>query len=241
MRLARSPKALWKRLGGRKALLSRFKYALNLPNPKVFVIGRNKTGTTSLKKALESLGYRVGNQRTAERMTPDWARRDFRRLISYCHSADAFQDVPFSYPFTYQAVDQAFPGSRFILSVRSSADEWYESLVSFQSKRLEKRIGERRLPTWQEIRDDDYVWPGWGFQNRLWRFGEEVLNQEPYDEQRLIADYIAHNDSVVYYFRNRPGDLLILEVAEEGAMEKLCGFLGKPYAGQYMPWENATR
>jgi hypothetical protein len=41
---------------------------------KYFCIGRNKTGTTSLKRAFEDLGYPVGDQRKAEILTefPRW-------------------------------------------------------------------------------------------------------------------------------------------------------------------------
>lgn len=143
---------------------SYIKPLLGISNPKKFIIGRNKTGTTSLKEALTLLGYRVGNQRTAELLMEDWGKRDFRRLIRYCHTADAFQDVPFSYHYTFQALDAAFPGSKFILSVRGSGDEWYQSLVRFHTKRLEKRTGEKRIPTLDDIRQDPYVYPGY-----LWR------------------------------------------------------------------------
>ena len=229
-----------RRTGGVRRFASKLKSALNLNNPKVFVVGRNKTGTTSMKKVLRQLGYRVGSQRAAERLTPDWARRDFRSLIDYCHSAEAFQDVPFSYPFTYQALDYAFPGSKFILTVRDSEDQWYESVTRFAAKRLEKRLGERRLPTWQEIREDPYVWKGWSYQNQIFRFGQEVLQQDPHDRERLISDYRWHNESVVNYFRNRPDDLLVINVSSPEAMQKLCKFLGKPDNGLSMPWENAT-
>ena len=55
---------------------------------KLFCIGFNKTGTTSLAAALFSFGLRVGDQAQAELLLDDWARRDFRRIIAYCRSAD---------------------------------------------------------------------------------------------------------------------------------------------------------
>jgi hypothetical protein len=76
--------------------------------PKIFCIGLNKTGTTSLKTALRTLGYEVGNQRKAELLLNDWYKRDYKDLIQYCKGAEAFQDVPFSFPFTFIALDQAF-------------------------------------------------------------------------------------------------------------------------------------
>ena len=52
--------------------------------PKIFGIGKNKTGTTSLKAAMSELGFSVGNQREAELLVHEWAERDFKRLIWYC-------------------------------------------------------------------------------------------------------------------------------------------------------------
>ena len=83
---------------------------------KVFCVGRNKTGTTSLDVALRELGYLMGDQREAEWLIDAYAARDFKPIVEYCRSAEAFQDVPFSYPYTYVVLDQAFPESKFILT-----------------------------------------------------------------------------------------------------------------------------
>jgi len=81
----------------------------------VFCIGLVKTGTTSLERALKDLGYRLGDQRKGEALLPAYAVRNFRPIVEFCLTADAFQDAPFSYPFTYIALDQSFPNARFIL------------------------------------------------------------------------------------------------------------------------------
>ena len=47
-------------------------------NKKIFVIGSNKTGTTSLGAALKNLGFRLGNQLEAEMLIDDWAHRDVK-------------------------------------------------------------------------------------------------------------------------------------------------------------------
>jgi hypothetical protein len=54
---------------------------------KIFCIGINKTGTTSMAKALSELGISIGRQGPAELLIQDWARRDFRRLIRFCYTA----------------------------------------------------------------------------------------------------------------------------------------------------------
>jgi hypothetical protein len=86
---------------------------------KVFCIGRNKTGTTSLKRAFEDLGYPVGDQRKAEILTgKHYFDGNFQPIIDYCKTAQVFQDVPFSYPETYKYLDKAYPGGKFILTLR---------------------------------------------------------------------------------------------------------------------------
>lgn len=213
--------------------------ALRIPNPKIFVIGRNKTGTTSMKAALAGLGYSVGNQRAAELLMEDWARRDFRRIIRYCHTSDAFQDVPFSHHYTFQAVDAAFPGSKFILTIRDTTDDWYHSVLRFNSKLLEKRVGSLRLPTVDDLRNDPYVYPGWRWRSReLVGFGNL---SEAFPEKEMKDHYDRHNELVIDYFRHRPDDLLILNVGSPDAMQKLCRFLGHQWSGQLMPQLNASK
>lgn len=96
---------------------------------KVFCIGRDKTETTSLKTTLRELGYAIGSQRKAERLLDLYKQRNFRPSTELCKIAEAFQDVPFSWPYTYVVMDQAFPGSKFILTVRDSAEDHYQSWI----------------------------------------------------------------------------------------------------------------
>ncbi|MFC1665859.1 sulfotransferase, partial [Pseudomonadota bacterium] len=201
---------------------------------KVFVIGSNKTGTTSLGATLKKLGYRLGNQLEAELLIDDWARRNFKRLIKYCHTADAFQDIPFSLDYTFQAMDAAFPGSRFILSVRDNADTWYQSLIRFHSTRR----GHNRLPTADELKADPYVWPGYQWYASRLVYGIDegsVWNEEIY--KRF---YLQHIETVQTYFKYRRNDLLVINLSEVDAMQKLCEFLEMPILKEAIPKLNAS-
>lgn len=220
-------------------LRSYFRYLFGLHNPKIFVTGRNKTGTTSLYAALNDLGYRMGVEREGELLLEDWAKRDFHSIIRYCHKADAFQDFPFSMHYTFQAMDAAFPGSKFILSIRSSDDEWFRSLIRYQSNRLFERIGERRVPILQDIRQDTYIYPGYAWRKREIR-GITKDSIEAYPEDIFKADYNRHNDIVIDYFRNRPEALLVINLADTDSMQQLCRFLGKPFDGRPMPQLNRS-
>jgi hypothetical protein len=206
-----------------------------LKNPKIFCIGRGKTGTTSLEQVLRDFGYKVGIQSVAELLIDDWAVRDFRRIVQYCETADAFQDVPFSLDFTYQILDYIFPDSKFILTVRNNEDEWYESLVRFHTKAL----GLDRIPTADDLKN--YVYHEKG---RLWRNAQYIYgaNEETlYDPKIYKNHYTSYNNQVLEYFKYRPTDLLILNLADSSAMRSLCKFLNIKYTGQAMPHLNKSR
>lgn len=210
------------------------RYMAGIPNRKVFCVGYNKTGTTSIKFALQELGYRLGEQLDAELLIDDWSKRNFRSLISYCHHSDAFQDVPFSLDYTFQAMDAAFSGSKFILTIRDSAEQWYTSLTRFHTSR--SVLG--RLPTAEDLKNDPYVFKGW-----LWRVMELIfdINEERlYDEKLFKSCYLRHNDSITEYFRHRPDDLLVLNLSNPQAMKILYDFLGHPWQGEQMPHRNKS-
>ena len=196
---------------------------------KVFGIGRNKTGTTSLDRALRLLALTVGDQNPAELLIHDWARRDFSTLVGYCDSGEAFQDVPFSLDYTFVAMDQAFPGSKFVLTVRPDAATWYESMLAFQTS----VVGAGRIPTGADLRSYPYCYEGWLWDVHHLAYG--VDDDSLYDPALYMADYELHNSTVVDYFAKRPDDLLVLDVATPGAFERLCGFLDIEFPGGEMP------
>ena len=203
--------------------------------PKVFCIGRNKTGTTSLEQVLRGFGYIVGLQSEAELLMNDWAVRDFRRIVQYCQTADAFQDVPFSLDFTYQILDYVFPGSKFILTVRNSADEWYESLVRFHGKLL----GVNGVPTADDLKNFHYNSKGWMWQTTQYVYGVDETTL--YNESIYKAHYTNHNNQAMEYFRFRPKDFLVLNISVPSAMQSLCNFLDIAYTGQMMPHLNKSK
>ena len=211
-------------------------YTIRLSNKtKIFCIGLNKTGTTSLRQAMLDLGYVVGNQREAELMFDDWVNRDFRRIVKYCRTAQFFQDVPFSYPYTFIALDQAYPNSKFILTIRDNPDQWYHSLINFHGK----LFGNGNIPPMiEDLKQANYVYKGFPYYSL-----KKVLNvsdENLYNKEILIDDYERHNKIVIDYFRCREKDLLVLNVAEKGAYQKLCEFLSKECGSTAFPWVNKT-
>ena len=91
---------------------------------KIFGIGLNKTGTTTLDKCGQELGYRVKG--CDRKLLIDFRAGKFQRFDSVIAKYDLFQDWP--WPLMYKHLDKSYPGSKFILTTRISDIAWLESL-----------------------------------------------------------------------------------------------------------------
>ena len=167
----------------------------------MFGIGFHKTGTTTLAGALEFLGYRAchGAEPLRRRFGDDLLMMLLRqRIVAPIFRAadafDAFSDNPWFQLF--REIDEAFPGSRFILTERAE-DRWLASAVRYFG-RTESAL-------------------------RRWTYGpgNPVGNETLYRDA-----YRRHNLSVREYFNARPRDLLIVDWEAGDGWTKLCGFLG---------------
>lgn len=202
---------------------------------KVFCIGRNKTGTTSLKKAFQKLSFPVGNQRVAERLYMDhYFDGNFDPIIAYCNSAQVFQDMPFSAPTTFMHLDRAFPGSKFILTVRDNSEQWYNSITRFHTKKYGRN---GKLPTVEDLKQATYIQKGAPY-NLVRLHG--TPDNDPYNKEIMIAHYEKHNRDVKEYFRERKHDLLIINIAQPGAYIKFVNFLGLDSPFHEFPWGNRS-
>lgn len=168
---------------------------------------------------LRSLGYKLAPQEPAEMMIDDWAKRDFSRIIKFCKKYDAFQDIPFSLPHTYQALDSAFPGSKFILTVRSSPEEWFDSLLRFTKKRL----GLNRQPEWRDLENDPYRYKGFNKMVTEFIYGS---NAQLFEKSLYIELYKMHNEMIEHYFRFRDRNFLRINLSTSDCLESLLSFLG---------------
>ena len=56
---------------------------------KVFVIGFNKTGTTTLKRTLFLWGFKLGDQKVASMMTEDYRDSRYERILKLVETTDA--------------------------------------------------------------------------------------------------------------------------------------------------------
>lgn len=205
-------------------------------DPKVFCIGQNKTGTTTIEVVLKRFGYRLGNQVEGELLLEAWHHRDFKHILKYCKTANAFQDVPFSLAYTYQHLDLAFPNAKFILTERDSAEQWYQSLTKFHSK---KWADGQRIPSAEDLKLIKYR--GLGHAYKFNRYVFSTPETDVYNQTILKEHYLRHNQTIKDYFKTRPEKLLVINVAKPKDYSKLCVFLNQTPQGDDFPWENKTK
>ncbi|NOQ14491.1 MAG: hypothetical protein GQ583_08470 [Methyloprofundus sp.] len=179
---------------------------------KVFGIGLSKTGTSSLANALTILGYNVKDCLGVEKYTKgDITSMDESALLNY----NALTDTPI--PSFYQELDDKYPGSRFILTIRDM-EGWLKSC----KKQFNQKSADKQSEAHNELFFDLY--------------GTTV-----FDEEKFKLSYIDFTNGVKAYFKNRPNDLLILNVSNGEGWEKLCPFLNKPTPESLFPKSNVTQ
>jgi len=213
---------------------------------KVFAIGSNKTGTTSLKEALRLMGLHVAPQYPAELLAERAWRGDLRPLARFIRRYDAFKDVPFSNRDVYARVDSLFPGSKFILTIREP-ESWFNSISRYHAKLM--GFDDPGQITPEAMRAFTYCYPGY------WAHNAEVnWLQRPtgaggnatdwsllYDKDHYIRTYQDRNDAIIRHFDGRPDDLLVIDVTRETDTARLADFLGRRGSPNvHMPWLNAT-
>ncbi|WP_179319480.1 sulfotransferase [Winogradskyella helgolandensis] len=203
--------------------------------PKIFCIGFNKTGTTTIEKVLKDFKIKLGNQEEAEMLITNWFNRDFKEIFNYVKSATAFQDIPFSLPYTFIALAQKFPNAKFILTIRDNDEQWYNSIVKFHSKLWSS---DESAPKVNELKNANYRYKGLAYE-----YIKQVFNtpdDDLYHKQTLIKTYNNHNNLVKDYFRAHPEKLIVINTSNKADYFRLCDFLKEKPLHDNFPWENKT-
>lgn len=171
---------------------------------KVFCIGFHKTGTSSLNVALTQLGYSVTGPNGVG--DPDIAKNVDKLIEDLVPQFDAFQDNP--WPVVYKALDERYPGSKFILTIRNP-EKWIQSQV--------KHFGSKVTPM------------------REWIYG---VGCPKGNEAIYLDRYNKHNQEVREYFAGRENDLLTLNLEDRLEWNSICDFLNKPIPARAFPQVN---
>ncbi|BCG64114.1 MAG: hypothetical protein methR_P1880 [Methyloprofundus sp.] len=179
---------------------------------KVFGIGLSKTGTSSLASALELLGYNVKDcLGVAQYSKGDISSINKDALLQY----DALTDTPI--PSFYQELDKEYPAAKFILTIRDM-DSWLKS--------CKKQFNQKSADLQSEAQHALFF---------------DLYGTTVFDEDKFKQGYLNFTNEVKAYFKDRPDDLLVLNVINGEGWEKLCPFLDKPTPIIPFPKSNVTR
>lgn len=213
---------------------------------KIFCIGANKTGTTTLETVLKLYGYSLPSQAEQEiRISQSAFSTDYTDFSNFVRQYDAFQDLPFSQGLIYVAADALFPNSKFILSERDS-ESWFNSAKLFFEK--EYKIDDLSNITESDIFEKfDYLYRGYAYAYKsrmLTSFKnskKEIRWDKLFDKDYYIFLYEERNQQIKKYFSDTVDKLLVLDVTKEADTEKLCNFLNIPKNFSFkMPHVNKT-
>ena len=179
-------------------------------SPKIFGIGLNKTGTTTLGQCGELLGLKcIGFDRRLLREIVNEKKTD--GLKDIVDQYDLFEDWP--WPLVYRELDKMYPGSKFILTTRLNGVTWLNSLKEHSMK----------TSPFNHSRKDIY-----GF------------NYAHGKEDHFIDFYDRHNNEVREYFKERPNDFREFCWERGDGIEDLCYFLGKSVIQDKTPHANRS-
>jgi len=134
-------------------------------------------------------------------------------LFHHLREADAGADNGVTIYYKY--LDYKYPDSKFVLTLRD-VDDWLPSIKYILDK----------YPVLS--RDDDEP-----IKRRMLLY-EAVA----FDEEKFRQAYARHTKNIRAYFKNRPQDLLEMNITAGEGWEKLCPFLGLPVPDASFPYMN---
>ncbi|WP_265266519.1 sulfotransferase family protein [Spirulina subsalsa] len=184
---------------------------------KIFGLGLSRTGTKSLTSALHILGFKVIHYPEDETTLRELTEGNYK--FSLLDHFDGITDITVS--AFYPQLDQLFPGSKFILTVRdkeswltSLEKHWFNRPAFDANNQIEKEI---HLHIRRFLRSTVY--------------GCYEFNRE-----RMSYVYDLHYKNTLDYFCDRPDSLLVLNIGAGEGWDKLCPFLGLDPLAQPFPY-----
>lgn len=184
---------------------------------KIFCVGLNKTGTSSLHQAFTMLDIKSVHYKGVE-------KTDIKEIIQTNYLAgnnilkgiehyEAYSDWDLG-PSTIDIVkefDKQYPNSKFILNIRDM-EGWLDSREKHVKRNQERK---RKEP------DADINWL-------------------TIDREAWATQFKRHYSGVTSHFKGRENQLLAFDVTQGDDWEKLCPFLELPIPRAPFPKENVA-
>lgn len=198
-----------------KEVVSRLMLLRPVSHSKVFGIGLPKTGTTTLGYCFKEFGF---NHRSFDMdLAVQIKRNELENVVAEVRKYETFEDWPWF--LIYRELDQRFPNSKFILTLRRDTETYVASLRKHHAR--------------QGIKKEDFVKPHW------W---DDVFGFAPdqWDYQKSAQTYERHNREVREYFRDRTNDVLVVCRENGDDWDKLSKLLNEPCPDEPFPHLNIS-
>ncbi len=164
---------------------------------KIFGVGLPKTGTSTLGRCFEILGYKKAPYNL--QLINQIARGNYSDLKAEIDQYDCFEDWP--WPVIYKYLLEQYPQAKFVLTLRANERVWLNSLQKHTSRNTRK--------------NSEYL--------RQQFFG----SPNPWDDEEVYLNfYRNHIVEVTELFKDKPDQLLIVNWEDEDGWQELCDFLG---------------
>lgn len=177
---------------------------------KVVGIGLPRTGTTTLGQCFKQLGYK--HRSFDMQLAAQVKRNELENTLAEAEKFETFEDWPWF--LLYKELDQKFPNSKFILTIRKDVETYVASLKKHHAHRGVTRKDAVKPDWWDDV---------FGFEPHEWNYEDSVERYE------------KHNREVLEYFKDRPNDLLVVCWEKGDGWEKLCTFLNRPCPNEPFP------
>lgn len=195
---------------------------------KVIGAGFGRTGTMSLRDALNELGfgpcYHMSEVMAHPQFANYWARLARGESVDWDEVFDGYQSTVDWPACTYwRELAAHYPEAKVILTVRDPG-QWFESTRNtiFSDEHLAMFSGDDADPDFRDMIDQVY---------------NQTFDGRGHERDYAIAVYITHNDAVMRSIeRNR---LLVFDPAE--GWEPLCRFLEVPVPDKPFPRVNTSQ
>ncbi|KAA3507677.1 sulfotransferase family protein [Agrobacterium rosae] len=179
---------------------------------KIFGVGLNKTGTSTLGACFQRLGYKHLSVRRD--LLQAYREGRLNDVFSEIDQYETFEDWP--YPLMYRELEERYgPDAKFVLTVRKSPQTWLRSLERHSMYSKPHRHS-RKL--------------AYGF------------NYPHYSRKHHVDFYERHYREVHEYFsaKNASNRLLLMCWENGDGWEKLCSFLEMPLPAEPVPMSNVS-
>jgi hypothetical protein len=180
---------------------------------KIFGIGLNRTGTTSLAAALTELGYHtIHAPKGMLTYTHDKLGIKYNEVERY----DAVVGTPM--PLFYRQLDHEFPGSKFILTTRD-VGRWAESTMYHHT--VGRAIARRVM-----------------YGPKMAAYMHEIYGRSTFEFDPFVEAYNRHNSEVIQHFTEGEPRLLVMDICGRASWDPLCAFLQQPVPEKSFPLKN---